>query len=90
MGKTLCLVRHIEPKSAVCKTAAGERLLYWYTFTLQVAAQAAPPTGPGSSTTLQATYHTMQLVPCLCSVPKEDIDDSSSVVVQSSQQISNQ
>jgi hypothetical protein len=56
----------------------------------QIATQAAPPTGLGSSATLQATYHNMQLVPCLCSVPKEDIDDSSSVVVQSSQQISNQ
>ncbi|XP_021915319.1 uncharacterized protein LOC110827714 isoform X2 [Zootermopsis nevadensis] len=55
----------------------------------QVALQAAPPTASGSSGSLQATYHNTQLVPCLCSVPKDDLDDSTSVVVQSSQQISN-
>ncbi|XP_033607992.1 uncharacterized protein LOC117282441 [Cryptotermes secundus] len=55
----------------------------------QVAVQPAPPPVSGSPSSFQASYHNMQLVPCLCSVPKDDIDDSSSVVVQSSQQISN-
>jgi hypothetical protein len=54
-----------------------------------MAVQAAPPAVSGASNSLQAAYSNMQLVPCLCSVPKDDVDDGSSVVVQSSQQISN-
>ena len=36
-----------------------------------------------------AAYHSMQLVPCLCSVPKEDLEDPNSVVVQGAQPINN-
>ncbi|KAJ9575597.1 hypothetical protein L9F63_007531, partial [Diploptera punctata] len=35
--------------------------------------------GASSIQAAAAAYHNMQLVPCLCSVPKDDVDDSNSV-----------
>ncbi|XP_068085902.1 uncharacterized protein [Anabrus simplex] len=56
----------------------------------QVQVSTMPHPSPLSLSSLQSqAYHNMQLVPCLCSVPKDEIDDSGSVVVQSSQPIGN-
>ncbi|XP_069703585.1 uncharacterized protein [Periplaneta americana] len=54
----------------------------------QVALAAPSVSAASSAATLQAAaYHSMQLVPCLCSVPKDDIDNAGSVLVQGNQQL---
>ncbi|KAJ4431558.1 hypothetical protein ANN_20157 [Periplaneta americana] len=54
----------------------------------QVALAAPAVSAASSAATLQAAaYHSMQLVPCLCSVPKDDIDNAGSVLVQGNQQL---
>ncbi|PSN35978.1 hypothetical protein C0J52_14376 [Blattella germanica] len=50
---------------------------------------AVPAPAPAPAQAAAAAYHNMQLVPCLCSVPKEEVEENNSVATQSSQQMQN-